>query len=527
MEAREDQVEVTSEPHELAALLVATRATYQSHLREATQLRKQLDADITAVRAKADHDSREFQPDESFLRRYAEVWAQHGDPSALLSSAPVPPQSLEEAAKTWHAARQRCVAELDQYGRDRATWASTKTGIFKRLPPEPRLPLSFAEDLATLRRILEVLPALRNDFARRYERTEAELRSTFEDEALARDRQLTQTIRSSLATIQMGVELLGASGEAWDQRLGRPIEMPTMPSAATRLGCISSGLPAPHTLDVPCVISFPAAKGLAIEAPMGSRDRGVDLLRSLVLRVLLDVPPGQVQLSFIDPTAIGQTFADFLHLGDYGERLIERGIKTSSQAIDRCLTEHVAHLETVVSKYLRGQFQNIHDYNRRAGEMAEAYRLIVICDYPRQFSDRAAEQLLSLVENGPRCGVYTVVLYSPNDEAPRSVPFSRLTQTMDKVSFKGDLGTLKLAGSTSSLDFAPDRCPPLAFNADGRASSPAAHYLEAIGSAAKRGKDVVVTLENFLPVVNRNRVGALPEFVPSAPPLSLGRVDQV
>ncbi len=140
------------------------------------------------------------------------------------------------------------------------------------------------------------------------------------------------------------------------------------------------------------MIGFPATRGLAIAAPMGSREQALDLLRSLVLRVLLDVPPGQLQLSLIDPTAMGQTFSDFLHLGDYDERLIENGVKTSTESIDRCLTEHVAHLETVVSKYLRGQFQNIHDYNRSAGEMAEPYRLIVMADYPRQFSDRAAEQ---------------------------------------------------------------------------------------------------------------------------------------
>ena len=201
-------------------------------------------------------------------------------------------------------------------------------------------------------------------------------------------------------------------------------------------------------------------------------------------------------------------------------RLIDTAVKTSAQAIDRCLAEQAAHLETVISKYLRGQFQNIHDYNRHAGEMTEPYRLIVVADYPRQFSDRAAEQLVALAENGPRCGVYTLVLFSPDDEEPRGVPFARLTQSMDLVSFQGGKVQAHLNSDVPGLEFVPDRCPPIAFDADGRPSSAAGAFIESLGLAAKRGTDTVVTLDNFLPVVNRNRAGAVPEFAPGAPPLT-------
>lgn len=521
--AQECEAEVNSDPHHLAAVLLATRAAYQASLLETARLRKQLDIDIAAVRANTDLDSRTFQPDESLLAHFAQSWAKYGDREGSPPIVADSPQTLAEATHRWRLIQQRCSSALENFVRDHDRWANTKTGIFKRASPEPRLPATFMGDLSALRQISEALPVLRADFAKGVEATAVrEVRSAFERGVSARDKELAQTMASNLATIRMGIELLGRSGQSWDRRLAQAVEMSTSPTAAARLGSISSGLPAPHSIDAPCVISFPSARGLAIEATMASRSRAVDLLRSLVLRVLLDVPPGHLQLSLIDPTAMGQTFSDFLHLGDYDERLIEGGVKTSSQAIDRCLSAHVAHLETVVSKYLRGQFQNIHDYNHRAGEMAEPYRLVVIADYPRQFSDRAAEQLLSLVENGPRCGVYPLVLYSPEDEAPRGLPFRRLTQAMDVVTFVSGAAKLNLAGSASSLDFAPDRCPTVAFDADGRAASPAARFIEAIGSAAKRASDVVVTLENLLPVVNRNRAGAAPDFLPGAPPLALG-----
>lgn len=513
----------TSEPEKLADLMVATRNAYQVHLLEMAQLRKRLDADIAALRSNANADARAFNVDASLLARFTQAWTRHGDGTAADAGGQAP-ATLEDAIKAWRSAVQRCDAEAGRFRRKHEAWTESKAKVFKRSGPEPKLPTSLRDDIRTLHLISDALPDLQEAYVKQIESTALPgLRGSFESESRSRDQKFKQMMRSNLAAIQMGVELLGPSGQGWEQRLSDSPELPRIPTATTRLGEIGTGLPAPHAITVPCAISFPAERGLAMKAPLGSRDRGVDLLRSVVLRVLLDVPPGRLELSLIDATAMGQTFSDFLHLGDYDERLIDDGVKTSSHSIDRCLSEHVTHLETVVSKYLRGQFQNIHDYNRTAGEMAEPYRLIAIADYPRQFSDRAAEQLLSLVENGPRCGVYVAMLYSPDDEPPRGVPFERLIQAMDVVELKGESALLQVAGSASALDFSPDDCPSIAFDHDGRAITPAARFIEAIGSVAKRGADVVVTLENFLPAVNRNRAGALPEFLPGAPPLGVGQ----
>ena len=174
----------------------------------------------------------------------------------------------------------------------------------------------------------------------------------------------------------------------------------------------------------------------------------------------------------------------------------------------------------MISKYLRGQFADIKDYNRHAAEMAEPYRLIVIADYPRQFSDRAAEQLLSLVDNGPRCGIYTMLLYSAGDEAPRGIPFVRLTRKMDVVRFEGREAQLRL-DLLENVEFRPDACPPIAFDATGKPVTPAADYVAALGGAAKQATETVVTPDAFLQAVNRNRIGARPDFLPGAAPLSL------
>jgi len=520
VELHNEVVDLTSDPQDLAALLVQTRAAYQASLIETAQARKQLDEEVKAVAARAERDGRQFEPDNEILSRFAEAWRQYGTAGGF-PALPPPPASLGEAARTWAACVQRCGAELDRYQRERRAWADTKDRLLRKRPDEPYLPGSFHADVLTLQQVSENYGTVLAAYVRAVQgEVIPDLKAAFDAQAAARDQRLSQLLRSNLASIQMGVELLGASGQSWDARLAGPPSLSRALRASTRLGTMASGLPQPYAIEVPFVISFPSARGLALAAPFTARHEALDLLRSVVLRVLMDMPPGQLHLSLIDPTAMGQTFAEFTHLGDYDERLIDAGVKTSAQAIERCLAEQTAHLETVISKYLRGQFQNIHDYNRHADEITEPYRLIVVADYPGQFSDRASEQLLSLAENGPRCGLYTLLLYSPEDEEPRGLPFGRLTQSMDVVSLAGNRAWMRLGAGPPDLEFSPDRCPDIAFDADGRPSTPAAAFIEALGQTAQRSSHTVVTLDNFLPVVNRNRTGALPEFMPGTPPLS-------
>lgn len=75
-------------------------------------------------------------------------------------------------------------------------------------------------------------------------------------------------------------------------------------------------------------------------------------------------------------------------------------------------------METVIQKYLRSEFKTIHDYNEKAGEVAEPYRLVVIFDFPANFSDTAARRLASITRSGPRCGVYAIIVRNSSKNLP-------------------------------------------------------------------------------------------------------------
>ncbi len=518
---QDGSIDLTTEPLALAELLGATRSMYQVALVESADARKQLERDITVQRLIIEEANSRFVANRTKLGSFEDEWLAKGGAEGG-QPAVADPANLAEAEAIWTAAFARCNDRINEYWAAQRIWIKQRKPLFKKPEPPPRLPSSFFSDLLVLRRVADIYDGLRTRAVEgQVAASTAALKTTFEAAADARDRLTQEKLGSNIAEISLSVDLLGPIAAPWDIALAQPLQPRALPRRVVRVGNIASGLPHPYAFDVPCVVEFPNHRGLAIEANASERDRALELVRSLVLRTLLDTPPGGLELTLIDPTAIGQTFADFVHLADYDERLIDTGVKTSQHAIERSLAEHAAHLETVISKYLRGQFDTIHEYNRHAGELAEPYRLLVLVDYPRQFSERACEQLLSLVENGPRCGIYTLILSSPDDEQPRGLAFSRLTQSMDLITWQGPTAQLQVGTGKRSISFTPDSCPSIRFSVDRKPTTPAAHAIEALGSAAKRGLNRNVLLDDFLPAINRNRSGVLPDFASDAPSLTL------
>jgi hypothetical protein len=165
-------------------------------------------------------------------------------------------------------------------------------------------------------------------------------------------------------------------------------------------------LPLPLPYDVPALLAFPDAANLLLRHEPAGRDAAVDSLRLAMLRLLTSLPPGRVRFTMIDPIGLGRSFAGFMHLADYDEDIVGGRVLTEADAIEQKLADLTQHMETVIQKYLRNEFETIDDYNRQAGELAEPYRFVVIADLPTNFSEEAIKRLASIADSGARCGVH-------------------------------------------------------------------------------------------------------------------------
>jgi S-DNA-T family DNA segregation ATPase FtsK/SpoIIIE len=169
-------------------------------------------------------------------------------------------------------------------------------------------------------------------------------------------------------------------------------------------------LPLPDSFRLPALLTYPQHASLLIEAARGGREEALRTLQMVMVRLLTTVPPGRVQFTIVDPVGLGQNFAGFMHLNDYDDALVGARIWTDAEPIEQRLGDLTEHMETVIQKYLRNEYETIDEYNAQAGELAEPYRYLVIADFPVRFEGESYRRLNSIAASGARCGVFILMM---------------------------------------------------------------------------------------------------------------------
>jgi hypothetical protein len=189
---------------------------------------------------------------------------------------------------------------------------------------------------------------------------------------------------------------------------------------------------------LPALIPFADGKCLLLKASGEAMAQAARCLQSVMLRLLATIPPGKVNFILIDPVGLGKNVAAMMKLTEYEESLIKSRAWTEPQHIEQRLAELTEHMETVIQKYLRTDYASIEDYNRDAKKVAEPYRALVVMDFPVNFTDTAAKRLISIAQNGPRCGVYTLIMMNTNKPTPHGFTLSELEQHSFVINHNGD-----------------------------------------------------------------------------------------
>ena len=214
---------------------------------------------------------------------------------------------------------------------------------------------------------------------------------------------------------------------------------------------------------LPAVLPFPDSPSLLLKAFGSGREQAVAVLQAAMLRFLTLLPPGDARFTIVDPVALGENFASFMHLADYDDLLITNRIWTEPSQIEEQLAKLTEHMENVFQKYLRNEFESIEEYNHHAGEVAEPYRLLIVADFPNGFTERAAQRLVSIAASGARCGVHTLVSVDTQQPMPRGFDLSRLeavATVMEWTPSSTDSGQFWVRlPSSHSLPLIPDAVP--------------------------------------------------------------------
>jgi hypothetical protein len=187
----------------------------------------------------------------------------------------------------------------------------------------------------------------------------------------------------------------------------------TLPAGAFALGAAGG-----ETLALPVALCLPAPASLLIRCTPDCRAQALGVANQVATRALANFPPGRLRLTLVDPVGLGASFSGLLAAAEGDGGVLGGGILNDLPRIERGLDDLVAHLEVVIQKHLRGRYASIDEYNREAGEMQEALRLVVLADFPAGFSERAVERLMVLARSGGRCGVHLLIIQDLRRAAP-------------------------------------------------------------------------------------------------------------
>lgn len=157
---------------------------------------------------------------------------------------------------------------------------------------------------------------------------------------------------------------------------------------------------------VPKVIPFPLTSALVL--PQGNAEQK-RLAHCLLLRLLSALPPGQVELTLIDPLQQGQSVEPFLPLLKV-EQLVPQGhVLTRSDEIEAALGKLTDEIEEMIQQRFNDKASNWSEYNAINPDAPLPYKAVLLFDVPEQISDKSLWFLGRICENGPRCGVLPII----------------------------------------------------------------------------------------------------------------------
>ncbi len=310
----------------------------------------------------------------------------------------------------------------------------------------------------------------------RYEQTMAAARSAYEAT-------LSKVTEDNRAVIQ-GAGFLAAPWDdplwaSWTPLAGRE------PGGATRIGQLTE-TGQWHRLTLPALLPIIGGRNVVLKASGAAKEAAVQALQSLMLRLLATVPSGKLRFLMIDPQ-FGQSVAGFVR--DLPEEITGGKAWFEAQHIEQQLAALSEHMGMVIQKYLGHQYPTIEDYNAAAGEVAEPYRILVVIDFPANFTPEAARRLINIAASGPRCGVYTLVTVDTAQPLPYSFNLADLERTATVIAWDGERFAWQDPDFRDCL-LELDAPPP---------SDLFDRILSGVGAAAKEAMKVEVPFEKIAP----------------------------
>lgn len=157
---------------------------------------------------------------------------------------------------------------------------------------------------------------------------------------------------------------------------------------------------------IPHAVAFPFSHPLTVAAGDPDQQR---LIHQLLLRLLSVLPPGLLELTFVDPLKLGQSVEPFLQLLKVQPLVPHQRVLTRAEHIEAAFDALTEAVEELIQCRFSDQTPDWSSYNAANADNPLPYRVVTLFDVPEQLSEKGLWLLQRLCDNGPRCGVLPII----------------------------------------------------------------------------------------------------------------------
>lgn len=133
------------------------------------------------------------------------------------------------------------------------------------------------------------------------------------------------------------------------------------------------------------------------------------LVQRMVASVASNMPVGKVKFVFGDPSNTG-VFSNFRDVGkneSEGSRLCTYIVDVDG--IRRELERLSNEIAYTINNILKGTKTTLYQHNKERAFNSSPYVFLFLMDYPQNMTAQSLQALKNIVENGPKCGIFTVI----------------------------------------------------------------------------------------------------------------------
>jgi hypothetical protein len=250
---------------------------------------------------------------------------------------------------------------------------------------------------------------------------------------------IAQSFRAQLALLGPSLDKFSSAASALGPEWTAPVWRTWTPSSRMpRAVCVGEMLAGirEDRISLPALIPFPHEKALIIKADSQARERAIEAIQSILLRLVATVPTADLRLILMDPVGQGRNVAPFTAFADVGIGLGEGRSWTEQSQIEQRLHDLSNLVEGAAEASAFTSMLPRLDPNRANG-IAEPCRVLVMLDFPNAVSGATSRLLSSIVQKGPMHGVHPIIMVDTDLPLPYGFNLHELEQHATTLTWDG------------------------------------------------------------------------------------------